>query len=172
MRLLAKTIHPNIKTLEGKTILKRIAARAIVLRGREILLLYTQRYDDFSLPGGGVDAREDIETGLVRELSEETGAKNISNIKEFGIYEEVRPWYRPDHDLVHMISHCFTCTIAPTLGQTRYESYEKNNGMDPRWVDIDFAIEHNKKIIAESEKKGLSIERETFLFKLIAKELC
>ena len=38
-----------------KTMLTRIAARAIVIRDNQILMLYTQRYHDYSLPGGGVD---------------------------------------------------------------------------------------------------------------------
>ena len=33
------------------------------------------------------------------------------------------------------------------------------------------AILHNEEVIASSDKKGLSIERETFLLKVISKEL-
>ncbi|WP_261793683.1 hypothetical protein [Psychroserpens burtonensis] len=39
------------------------------------------------------------------------------------------------------------------------------------WVNIHDAIEHNKKTMAMSTKKGMSIERETFLLHLIAKNL-
>jgi len=83
MRLLKSTVHPEIAALEG-SLFERIATRAIVLKGDKILLLYTQRYDDYTLPGGGVDAGEDLIEGFKRELVEETGATNIHNIKEFG----------------------------------------------------------------------------------------
>ncbi len=39
------------------------------------------------------------------------------------------------------------------------------------WMNIHEAIVHNEKTMAESSKKGMSIERETFLLHLIAKEM-
>ena len=92
MRLLKSTIHPDLHSLELSTFL-RIAARAIILKGDKILMLYTERYHDYTLPGGGLDDDENLQQGLVRELQEETGAQNIRNIREFGLYEEFRPWY-------------------------------------------------------------------------------
>ncbi|MDW1542977.1 DNA mismatch repair protein MutT, partial [Vibrio sp. YT-17] len=49
--------------------------------------------------------------------------------------------------------------------------YEVKNGMRPVWMNVHEAIAHNEKTMAESPKKGMSIERETFLLHLIAKEL-
>lgn len=109
--------------------------------------------------------------GMVRELEEETGAKNIHGIKPFGIYEEFRPWYKDDADVMHMISFCYSCKVDRELGQTAYEDYEVKNGMKPLWVNIHDAIAFNEKTIAESDKKGMSIERETYLLHLIAKEM-
>jgi ADP-ribose pyrophosphatase YjhB (NUDIX family) len=143
----------------------------IVVKQSDILLLYTKRYDDYSLPGGGLDINEDTIEGMKRELTEETGAKNIRNIKAFGIYEEYRPWYKPDFDVQHMVSYCFSCEIDSEFTSTKLEAYEINNGMKARWVDIQEAIKHNKATIETSSKKGMSIERETFLLELIAKEM-
>lgn len=136
-----------------------------------ILLLYTKRYEDFSLPGGGIDEGEDRLTGLARELREETGALNIDNIREFGVYEEYRPWYKPEFDAVHMISYCYTCTVDRELGETQLEHYEISNGMEPLWVNIHEAIAHNEETIKKSSKKGLSVQRETFLLRTIRDEL-
>lgn len=154
-----------------QTMLTRLAARAIVMRNNQILMLYTQRYHDYSLPGGGVDVGEEIEQGLIRELQEETGAQQIRNINPFGLYEEYRPWQRDGYTSVNMLSYCFTCDIDSQLGETQFEAHEINNGMIPVWIDIDEAIGHNLDTIANSSKKGLSIERETFLLKLIKQEL-
>lgn len=176
MRLLKTAFHPDvapsdISSTSTLKLLERHAARAIVMRGDNILLLYTQRYHDYSLPGGGIDEGEDEIAGLIRELKEETGAQGVRNIKPFARYDEYRPWYKADADIIHMISHCYVCEIDEALGDTAYESHEVSNGMEPLWINIHQAIAHNEEVIAQSDKKGLSIERETFLLKVIAAEL-
>ena len=171
MQILKTHYHSDVKTLENKSVFTRLATRSIAIEGNTILLLYTERYDDYSLPGGGLDLGEDKIEGMIRELSEETGANNIKDIKPFGIYEEYRPWYKTDYDIQHMISYCYTCKINKELGTTNMESYEKNNGMKAKWVNIYEAIEHNERTMATSQKKGMSIERETFLLKQIAENI-
>lgn len=102
MQLLKSTRHPSLLNIDGASFTRK-ATRAIVLDGENILLLYTERYHDYSLPGGGVDDGEAITDGLKRELKEETGAQNIEVIAEFGLYEEYRPWYKEDFDIIHML---------------------------------------------------------------------
>ncbi|HBV77373.1 MULTISPECIES: NUDIX hydrolase [Vibrio] len=167
MKLLRSTIHPDILSLDELSIIQRLATRAIVLNGADILLLYTERYHDYTLPGGGLEAGEDKIEGMIRELQEETGAQNIRDIEPFGRYEEYRPWHKTNADVIHMISYCYTCKVDKTLGHTRFESHEINNGMKPIWINLEEAIEHNLSTIALSDKKGLSIERETFLLEMI-----
>ncbi|MDN3611807.1 NUDIX hydrolase [Vibrio ostreicida] len=171
MRHLKTAIHPQLDHLDNKTIIQRQAARAIVLDGEDILLLYTERYHDYSIPGGGIDQGEDILAGLVRELREETGAQNIHSIKPFGLYEEFRPWYKDEADVMHMHSFCYTCKIDRQLGDTDYEDYEIKNGMKAEWINIHKAIAHNEQTMSHSPKKGMSIERETYLLHLIAKDM-
>jgi len=171
MQILKTHYHPEAENLEGKSIVKRLATRSIAMQGNKILLMYTERYEDYSLPGGGLDDAEDKIEGMMRELIEETGAQNIKNIKPFGIYEEFRPWYKPEYDIQHMVSYCYTCEIDKKLGKPNLETYELNNGMKAKWIDIHKAIEHNYKTMAESKRKGLSIERETFLLECIAKSI-
>ncbi|MFT6142124.1 MAG: hypothetical protein ACJAXN_003367 [Psychromonas sp.] len=43
--------------------------------------------------------------------------------------------------------------------------------MKPVWLNIYDAIKHNQQTLLNSAKKGLSVERETFLLQLIAAEL-
>ncbi len=171
MQHLKTHYHPDINNLENSTVFTRKATRSIALKDSRILLMYTERYEDYSLPGGGVEAGEDIIDGMMRELNEETGAVNIRNIQPFGIYEEYRPWYKSDYDIQHMISYCYTCEVNEELGSTKMEAYETKNGMQAVWIDIHEAINHNTKTMATNEKKGMSIERETFLLSLIAKQL-
>ncbi|TVZ09234.1 NUDIX domain-containing protein [Cellulophaga sp. RHA_52] len=171
MQILKTHYHPDVKTLENKSVFTRLATRSIAIKGANILLLYTERYEDYSLPGGGLDKDEDYVNGMIRELVEETGAKDITDIKPFGVYEEYRPWHKPEFDIQHMISYCYTCSVNEVLGVSKMESYEIKNGMYAKWVNIFDAIKHNEKTMATSDKKGMSIERETFLLKHIAAQL-
>ena len=171
MQILKTHFHSEVTTLENKSVFTRLATRSIATQDENILLLYTARYEDYSLPGGGLESNENKITGMIRELSEETGAQNVRNIKPFGAYEEYRPWYKQDYDIQHMISYCYTCEIDKELGIVKMESYETKNGMSPLWVNIHEAIEHNSNTIASSNKKGLSIEREIFLLKLISERV-
>lgn len=175
MRHLLTHYHPKTPAAfviaHQDAMLTRLATRAIVLKGRQVLMLYTQRYHDYSLPGGGLDEGEPLELGLIRELREETGAQGICNIKAFGLYEEYRPWDRDGYNVLRMLSYCFTCDIDSELGKTQFEAHEINNGMTPMWVDIDDAIAHNLETIATSTKKGLSIEREVYLLECAKREL-
>ncbi len=171
MQLLKTHYHPDIKSLDNKSLFTRLATRSIAVQGSKILLMYTERYEDYSLPGGGLDLGEDKIEGMIRELSEETGATNIKNIKPFGVYEEYRPWYKPDYDIQHMISYCYTCEINKELGAANLEAYEIKNGMKAIWMNIHDAIKHNQQTMATSDKKGMSIERETFLLQLIAESM-
>ena len=87
MQIIKPHNHPEVYTLEVRSIFTRLATRSIAVQEDTILLLYTARYEDYSLPGGGLDLGEDKVSGMVRELSEETRATNINNIKSFGAYE-------------------------------------------------------------------------------------
>lgn len=167
MKILSTHTHEAITSLEGR-MEKRIAARGVILRGAEILLLYTSRYNDYSLPGGGVDPHESLTEGLIRELEEETGARNIRLEEEIGVYEEYRPTRSPDYDLLHMVSHIYRVSCDKTFGQPRFESYEVKNGMKTVWINIHEAIGHNRKVIERVESSmGLSIKRELFLLETI-----
>ena len=60
---------------------------------------------------------------------------------------------------------------AAELADTRMEHYEVANGMRPVWVDVEEALRHNQAVMARQEKTmGQSIQRETFMLELIARE--
>ncbi|MFN3312167.1 MAG: NUDIX hydrolase [Hyphomonas sp.] len=171
MRLIKKLVHPDAEARTG-VILTRRAARGIVLRETSILLLFTERYNDFSFPGGGVAEGEDLIDGLRRELEEETGASNVRVQRGYGYIEELRPHWQPGFDLMHMTSHFFVCDIDPELRAPKMEDYETANGMRPVWVGLDEALAHNRGVMQRREAKmGLSIQRETFMLEELAKDL-
>ncbi len=68
MQLITEIVHPELKSKQGR-VFRRHAARGIVMRNEQILLLFTERYNDFSFPGGGLDGDEDIVVDANQPLS-------------------------------------------------------------------------------------------------------
>lgn len=171
MHLISEMIHPSLESIDGN-VFRRQAARGVVLRDESILLLFTERYNDFSFPGGGVGLDEDLVAGLQREMQEETGAREITVLRHYGRVEEYRPYWKADYDLMHMTSHFYICEIAEQLGETRMEAHELANGMRPLWIKINEAISHNQAVMARQEvSMGQSIHRETMMLEKIQREL-
>jgi hypothetical protein len=54
MQILKTHFHSEVTTLENKSVFTRLATRSIATQDENILLLYTARYEDYSLPGGGL----------------------------------------------------------------------------------------------------------------------
>ncbi|MDP4536304.1 NUDIX domain-containing protein [Alkalimonas collagenimarina] len=170
MRLLQQFHH--ITPTPNCRVEQRLVTRGIVLKDDRILLLFTERYNDFSLPGGGVDADESLHQALERELAEEAGARDIEILADFGIVEEYRPWYKNDCNVLFMRSYCYQCSMADELGAQQLEHYEQQNGMRPLWVPVAEAIQHNQQVMQhQTNSMGLSIVRETFLLQQIEQEL-
>ena len=171
MKLIKRLIHPDVKAETG-SIITRQAARGIVQRESSILLLFTERYNDFSFPGGGVAEGEDLIDGLRRELEEETGAVNVRVQRNYGYIEELRPHRKAGFDLMHMTSHFFVCEIDPELRAPQMEGYEVANGMRPLWVNLHEALTHNRAVMQRQDSSmGQSIQRETFMLERLANEL-
>lgn len=171
MPLITEIVHPALSSIQGR-VFRRLAARAIVQRNEQILLLFTERYNDFSFPGGGLDEGENVIAGLKRELEEETGAREVKVGQYFGYVEEYRPYQKPQYDVMHMTSHFYRCEIARQLESARMEMHEIANGMRPMWVNLADAISHNEAVMHRQERSmGQSIQRETFMLKKVESDL-
>ncbi|MDD6051921.1 MAG: GNAT family N-acetyltransferase [Clostridiales bacterium] len=91
MRRIASLTDMDILGLPGlSSAAPRVTARAIVVNPGDMLaVMYAEKYDIHTLPGGGVDAGESIEAALRRELNEETGC-TITSVTPLGYVEENR----------------------------------------------------------------------------------
>ncbi len=170
MKNIKTFIHPLLTNLEGN-IFSRKAARAIIVRGDQILLLYTERYNDYTFPGGGMDNEENIKNCLIRELREEVGANTVRILREYGHIEEYRPFNKDGYQIMHMTSYFFVCDIEEDLVALELEDYEIKNGMKPIWINIRDAIYHNQLVMKQKPTNmGLSIQRETYMLEKVAQE--
>lgn len=169
MTLLHTLKHPGFAP--GETLTERQAVRAIILRGSEMLLLYTRRYDDFSFPGGGLAAGEDPIDGLRRELLEETGAAHVSIERYVGYIDEYRPPLKQGRQALFMRSHFYLCHVDGELGAAAPEAYEVANGMVPKWIETGAALAHNRRILStKPPSMGFSVERETWMLTYVVEQ--
>lgn len=120
---------------------ERRASRAVVFDvDGNVALLHASKKNFHKLPGGGIEAGEDIETALRREVSEEIGC-SVKNLRELGIVEEFRNQWA-----LHQISYCFLADLDGEKGLPHLEEDEIADGFETVWVGIDEAIK-----ILESE---------------------
>ena len=79
-----------------------LGARAIVLRGPDVLLVRLTYYAGWFLPGGGVDRGESFEGAMKRELLEECGIES-KRAKLFGLYLNKRG-NKVDHVGIYVVT--------------------------------------------------------------------
>lgn len=85
---------------------------ALIEQDGRILLLYTLRYQDYTLPGGKGDAYELMHSALKREAQEEIGA-GISIGQEIGEYA----YGSRDRRFMRHVYEAFITSGTPTIGE-------------------------------------------------------
>ena len=105
----------------------RVTARAIVRNQRgQYAVMYAEKYNIYTLPGGGVEDGEDVFTALRREILEETGCI-CDEVRELGtIYEN-----RASLDYTQ-VNHYFVVTTHEA-GQSHLTESELANNTVVQW---------------------------------------
>jgi 8-oxo-dGTP pyrophosphatase MutT (NUDIX family) len=161
MYILAE-IHRNKGiNIHGRTI-HRAAVRAVIHRGRELLMVYSANVGDYKLPGGGVDNGESHEQALRREIGEECGALLVEFGESIGAVIEYKIPVEAEYDVFKMTSHYYLCRVDDGFGAQKLDGYEKDLGFKPVWVDIDEAISTNQSLL-NSDKIPEWLKRELFV---------
>jgi 8-oxo-dGTP diphosphatase len=151
--------------IQGKTIY-RTAVRAVIQRGRDLLMVYSANVGDYKFPGGGVDSGELHEQALARELREECGASLLNVDGEVGAVIEYNIAEEKDFDVFKMTSHYYFCQAGDGFGAQKLDEYERNLGFKPVWVNIEEAISTNKSLL-NSDKIPEWLKREIFVLEYI-----
>ncbi|MBZ5734777.1 NUDIX hydrolase [Nocardioides sp. TRM66260-LWL] len=108
-----------------------LAAGAVVLRPREVLLVHRPRYDDWSFPKGKLDRGEHRAAAAVREVEEETGLR-----VRLG-----RPLLRQRYDVAGR-AKSVDYWIARPVGDDDVAGFEPTEEIDQvAWVERDKALD-------------------------------
>lgn len=114
---------------------KRVGARGIVEDGNnKIAIVYKEYMNEYKLPGGGVEAGEEIEDAFCREIMEETGCK-VKIIEKLGVTEEFK-----GNSNFYQISHIFRGRVETDTHKLNYTEKETAENAKLFWLELDDAI--------------------------------
>lgn len=148
---------------------QRKASRGIIFVGDKLLLIKSQKYQEYKFPGGGVKEHEYLKQALIREVLEETGYDVVSDsIKEYGKIVERHIDSFDSTRVFEQTSYYFLCDVVDNKKQQSLDDYEKEYGYEIKIVDVDEAIQQNE-LVKNSGPDW--IEREIAMMKHIRKDI-
>lgn len=174
MKIGKTIIEDNIDLRKNKAHKLRKTVRAVILNEqKEVLMLYSTVFNDYTFPGGGIKNNENMKDALIRELTEETGASNILIIKRLGHTKEIKYSLGTSNNTYIQKSYYFLCEIDE-IGTPNYVGRELDQGLKAVFVKIDEAINHNQ-MINESRvyKNGMQtvLPRENSVLEMLKRKL-
>src|SRR5512134_3918301 len=98
MKILAEIYRSPGVNINGKTVY-RTAVKAVVLRGRTLLMVHSSRVGHYDFPGGGLHEGESHVQGLYREVQEECGMSVAHMGPEIGVVIEYDIPIEPGYDV-------------------------------------------------------------------------
>ena len=155
--------------IKGKTI-HRTAVRGVIVRGRNLLMIYSSNVGDYKFPGGGVGDGETHAQALRREIQEECGMCVAYIGSEIGAVIEYNIPMEDNYDVFKMTSHYYQCDVEDGFGIQRLDDYELDLGFKPIWINVEQAIQFNKRLLI-SKKIPDWLRREIFVLEYIQQNL-
>ena len=145
----------------------REAVRAIIIKNKKILMVHSKN-KDYKFPGGGIKKGEGKIEALIREIQEETGYVPKRIGKRVGIVTEKSKDKYVHNRIFKMISYYYIAEVTNEIKEQKLDAYEAQLELKPVWIDIEEAIDNNRKIIeSNNENKANWIERETYVLEEI-----
>ena len=167
MKHLLTIFRQNDIFLQG-TYLNRLAYRAVVVQNNLILLVKSQKYGEYKIPGGGVEGNERAFDVIKRETLEETGYTIKSKINPFGWTLEYAKDFEGVYDVFKQESRYYFCQVYPNPIPTNLVGFEIEYGYTPHWVTLEDAIKNNE-LVPTNDRIPWK-ERDTFVLKLLLEE--
>lgn len=142
----------------------RPSVRAIIIQNGKIAMVYSQKYNYYKFPGGGMKQGENQEETLIRETKEEVGLIIIpSSICEYGYVHRIQ---KGEHEPIFIQdNYYYLCEVELDVVSQTLDDYEIEEGFILKFVDPRVAIatnrdgEHGEQDFIMIEREALVLER-------------
>lgn len=165
MKLL-KIFDKRDSKVGSKDIMYRKAVRALILKDGKILLVHSEKANEFKFPGGGIEQNESKQEALKREVLEETGHKIISVNEGLGYTDQIYNDIYDGNKYFYQRSFYYFCEVDDEYTGMSLKEYEIALKYIPKWVTIEEAIKENETKMATDNEFPWT-ERETYILKLL-----
>lgn len=136
---------------EGAWAFSRPSARAIVLQGGRAAMVYSQKFQHYKFPGGGIEPGESRETALIREAREEAGlVLDPKSVRPYGFVHRIE---KGDPEPIFLQDNFYYLASASAIVPQELDGYEAEEGYTLRWVEPRVAIEQNKALTNVYKRK-------------------
>lgn len=158
---------------ETDNIFRRPSARAIIIQGDKIALVYSKKEKYYKFPGGGIHDDEDKKEALIREVREEVGMVVIpESIREFGSVLRRQKSDRTENTIFEQENYYYFCDVENSLVDQELDDYENVAEFVLRIVNIDTAIEANDIYKSDIFFNEVMIKRDLRMLRLIKGKIC
>ena len=163
----------DLKDYDGCTkVFRRPSARAVILKGDKIALVYATNEKYYKFPGGGIHDDEDKIQSLIREVKEEVGLNVIpGSISEYGSVLRRQRSDRDGDTIFEQENYYYLCETDDAAGSQNLDEYEKEAGFMLVYVDIDEAIRVNGEYKSDVYFNEVMIGRDKRVLELVKDEL-
>ncbi len=149
-------------------IFRRPSARAIILQGDKIALVYSKKEKYYKFPGGGIHDDEDKKEALIREVREEVGLVVIpETIREYGSVLRRQKSTVEENVIFEQENYYYFCDVQDGVVSQELDAYEDEAEFVLRIVDIDEAIAANTVYTSDDYFNEIMIKREKRVLEMI-----
>ncbi len=147
---------------------RRFAVRAVIFRGKDLLMVRSRTDGFYKFPGGGIECGESHLDTLVRETKEEVGLSIIpESVHELGRIREIRRSIYNEHEIFDHTSYYYYAKTGDVVSKTQLDRYEAELGYELACVSPEAAYRANEKI--SSEGRGTFLLREDCVLEWLIK---
>lgn len=134
-------------------------------------MVYSQKYDYYKFPDGGIEVGESRKTALIREVQEETGLKiTLDSIQEYGSVLRIQKSTYHEDEIFEQENYYYFCNIEKAYGTQNLDAYECEEGFTLKYVTPDYARNVNR-THNHNGYDSILIEREAKVLELIETEI-